>query len=175
MTKSATKSALDVANWFFKKAEASQAYLEEDKLHALIYLAQTHYSLKYDMQYLIPSLFVCDNNGLFEPNLKKILEFGMPLMNEPSFPRKINEFLELIWQKYATKNTFELISLIKDSQVYQKHHVKDEITLLTLDEMTQYFGMPVESKTTQKIRISQNGPVVVSKWQPRKISEDKKS
>jgi len=96
-------------------------------------------------------------------------------MNEPSFPRKINEFLELIWQKYATKNTFELISLIKDSQVYQKHHVKDEITLLTLDEMTQYFGMPVESKTTQKIRISQNGPVVVSKWQPRKISEDKKS
>lgn len=175
MIKSAAKSALDVANWFFKKAEASRIYLEEDKLHPLIYLAQTHYALKYDMQYLIPGLFICDNDGFFEPNLKKILEFGMPLMGEPELQRDTKEFLELLWHKYAAKNAFELIGIIKDTPAYRKCHVKDETILLTLEDMTQNFGAPAEPRTAKKIRISQNGPVVVSEWQPRKLNAAKKS
>lgn len=175
MTKSAAKSALDVANWFFKKAEASRVYLEEDKLHPLVFLAQAHYALKNGMQYLVPGLFVCDNGGIFEPNLKKILEFGMPLMGEPELSNEVKEFLELVWHKYAAKNAFELIGIIKASPAYRKHHVKDETVLLTLEDMAQNFGAPTEPQTAKKIRISQNGPVVVSEWQPRKLNAAKKS
>lgn len=175
MTKSAAKSALDVANWFFKKAEVSKIYLEEDKLHPLIFLAQTHYALKNGMRYLIPGLFICNNGGFFEPNLKKILEFGMPLMGDSDLSQEVKEFLELVWHKYASKNTFELISIVKDSPAYRKHHVKDETILLTLEDMAKGFGTPAEPQTAKKIRISQNGPVVVSEWQPRKLNAGQKS
>ncbi len=174
MTKPAVKSALEIANWFFKKAEASKIYLEEDKLHPLMFLAQTHFALKNDMQYLMPGLFVCDNDGFFEPNLKQILEYGMPLMGTPSLPDKINEFLELIWNKYAVKNTFELVGIVKDSPAYRRHYVKGEQTLVSLEDMSRNFDADPEARTAKKILISQNGPVVVSQWNPRKLNNSKK-
>lgn len=175
MTQPAVSSVLEVANWFTGKAENSKIYLEGDKLHALIFLAQVHYAIQHNMQYLIPSLFICDDDGFFEPTFKKLAEFGMPLMGKPQIDEPTSAFLDLIWKKYADKNAFELISLVKDSQAYRKYHLPNEVNIVTLENMCHRFGAaPQAAKPAKKILISQNGPVVVSQWQPRKLDNDKR-
>lgn len=175
MTKPAVSSVLEVANWFLRKAEDSKVYLEADKLHPLIFLAQVHYALKHNMSYLMPSLFVCDNDGFFDYTFKKLFEFGLPLMGKPQIDDKTTDFLELVWKKYVDKNAFELITIEKESPAYQKCHIKDEVSIIALEDMCYNFGhAPVVAKASKKILISQNGPVVVSKWQPRKLDNDKK-
>ncbi len=41
----------------------------------LLFLAQVHYAMAYNMEMLTPSLFVCNHSG-FEPNLKRIFCHG---------------------------------------------------------------------------------------------------
>lgn len=176
MSGPAAESVLDIADWFFKKAETAGIYLEEDKLHPLVFLAQTHYALKYKMRYLVPGLFICDDNGFHEPNLKKILKFGLPLMGKTTLSEQVCAFLELVWQKYGHKNSFELISIVRSSPAYRKHHAKGRAVLVSLEEMSADFGStpPPADKQSQRILVSQNGPVMVSKWQPRKLSNTPK-
>ena len=94
-------------------------------------------------------------------------------MGKPEISDRINEFLELIWQKYANKNTFELISIIKETPAYRQHHKKDEVTLVSLEDMSRNFGSQTQPASAKKILISQNGPVVVSQWTPRKLKDSK--
>lgn len=118
MSVPAVNSALDVANWFFKQAEREEIYLENEKVQHLLFLAQVHYALLNNKDYLSPSLFICDDNGFTEPNLAKTLSFGRPLMNRPDFPTQLNSFLTLIWKKYSPLSIRDLSSFIKNSPTY---------------------------------------------------------
>ncbi len=170
-------SALDAANWFFRRAESDKVFLDNDKLQLLLFLAQVHYALGNNLEYLFPSLFVCDDHGFSEPTLAAILPHGLPLMDTPRFADKINAFLELIWKKYALIGNNELLSFIKNSDSYLDNHRHGQKNLVSLAEMAQKFKSALNPRSLSragtsvqhKIRISQNGPVMVSAWQPRKL------
>lgn len=170
-------SALDAANWFFRRAESDKVFLDNDKLQLLLFLAQVHYALGNNLEYLFPSLFVCDDHGFSEPTLAAILPHGLPLMDTPRFADKINAFLELIWKKYALIGNNELLSFIKNSDSYIDNHRHGQKNLVSLVEMAQKFKSALNPRSISragtsvqhKIRISQNGPVMVSAWQPRKL------
>ena len=173
----AINSSLEAANWFFRRADKDDCYLENDKLHQLLFLAQVHFALNNNMEYLIPSLFICDERGFSEPNLAKILNYGLPLMEAPSFADKINSFLELIWQKYSPISSIDLAEFIKNSDSYIDNYQTGKRTIVSLEEMAQKFKSrlnphtfsPAGASKNRKILISQNGPVMVSAWQPRKL------
>ena len=93
-------STLDIVNWFCRKAAAVGTTLDENKIQHLLFLAQIHYALK-SGHFLMPSLFVCSRSGFYEPTVRVLMRFGLPLLPEPCFKTEINTFLELIWQKYA--------------------------------------------------------------------------
>ena len=177
MSLPAISSSLEAANWFFRRADKDDHYLENDKLHQLLFLAQVHFALNNNMEYLIPSLFVCDERGFFEPNLAKILNYGMPLMEAPTFAEKINSFLELIWQKYSPMNCQELADFIKNSDSYLDNYQTGKKNIVALEDMAQKFKSSLNPRSfskagasgNRKILISQNGPVMVSAWQPRKL------
>lgn len=174
----AVNSAFDVANWFFKKSDSEGLYLETEKLQHLIFLAQIHYSLLHEQEYLVPSLFVCDHTGFVEPTLQKALSFGRPLMEAPDFPAEINEFLSLIWQKYSPMSIKALAEFIKNSAGYADCYQTGRRNIVNIPDIAAEFKSSLtasafnHSKGTspKKILISQNGPVVVSKWSPRKLS-----
>lgn len=176
----AANSSLDVANWFFKKAEVDGWYLETEKLHHLLFLAQTHYALANNYAYLMPSLFVTDENGFTEPGLAKALSFGRPLMPAPRFDSAVNNFLDLIWQKYASMSIRELSGFIKNSASYTENYQPGHRHVVPLETMAARFKSSINprsldravSMTSKKILISQNGPVAVSKWQPRKLKTE---
>ena len=177
MSSPAINSALEAADWFFKRAERDGLYLENDKLQHLLFLAQVHYALNNDFAYLIPGIFICDERGFSEPNLSRILAFGMPLMPKTHLTDSLNSFLEVIWQKYAPMSISELSRFIKNSDSYVKNYRAGKKNLVPLEEMATRFRGSINpaalqkagSNTSKKILISQNGPVLVSKWQPRKI------
>lgn len=178
----AANSSLEVANWFFKKAETDGWYLENEKLQHLLFLSQIHYALTNGNDYLIPAVFVCDDSGFTEPGLQAALAFGRPLMGKPSLPAEINTFLNLIWQKYAPMSIRELAAFIKASAVYTQNYRPGRRNIVSLPEMSSQFRGSLSNQAltkasaakSKKILISPNGPVVVSEWQPRKLNQKPK-
>ena len=177
MTVPATDTAIDVAYWFFYRAEKDGLYLETEVMQQLLFLAQMHFALENDMQMLTPSLFVCNNSGLFEPNLKKMFAFGRPFMPAVKFPDKISSFLEAIWNKYGKvsfkglEKITKSIPSVKDMCNDEKLNVVDfqKIVMLFAEQNNLLQKNQKFSVSRKKVLFSQNGPVVVSQWQPRKI------
>ncbi len=178
MSAPAVNSIIEVADWFFKRAEQDNVYLENDKLQHLLFLAQVHYALNNNFQYFVPGVFICDERGFSEPNLSRILSFGLPMMPKPEFAEHISSYLEVIWKKYSPMSIRELSEFIKSSDSYTKNYHVGQKNLVPLEDMALQFRTNINlsalqkaaDKTSKKILISQNGPVVVSKWQPRKVN-----
>ena len=177
----AVNSSLEAANWFFRQAEKECLLLENEKLHHLLSLAQIHFALTHNFDYLMPSLFVCDENGFSDPTLSHALSFGRPLMPLPRLSPEADAFLSLIWKKYASLSIRDLGEFIKNSQSYADNYQPGRKNVVSLYEMASKFKNSLTPENfrqarkamPKKIMISQNGPVVVSQWQPRKLNADK--
>lgn len=71
MSVPAVNSALDVANWFFKQAEREEIYLENEKVQHLLFLAQVHYALLNNKDYLSPACSSATTTVLPSPTWPK--------------------------------------------------------------------------------------------------------
>lgn len=178
MTAAAVNTALEIANWFFKRAEKDNIYLQDDKLQHLMFLAQVHFALAHQNNYLFPGLFAAGPDGYVDPNLQITLSFGRPLMANPKFSDKINAFLELIWNKYSPLDSADLSDLILNTTAHRENYKHGEYNLIPLHELAAQFKTRFNTARGKaaarphKVMISQNGPVVVSRWQPRKINSE---
>ena len=177
MTYPKVESAIDVAYWFFDKAENDNMFLDAEKVQLLLFWAQLMFAKVYNQQMLCPALFVCDENGVYEPNLNKILALGRPFLPLCKFPPLIDDFLSDFWKKFACKPYSELLKTIKSSPIYRDFAQSGAKNLIDFNSMIEslnkYSKMSDydEGKNSTKILLSQNGPVVVSKWKPRKVSD----
>ena len=177
MNIASTDCALNVAYWFIYKAQKQNTYLDNDKLQALLALSQIHYALQNNKSYLMPSVFVCTENGFVEPNIAFLLsKFKLNSAFEVKFSDKVDIFLQGIWNKYASYTSQKLINFLKDSSSYRSNYIIGAKNIISLDSMINGFGSEEKlqnanpSKDTQKILLSQNGPVIVSQWHPKKIN-----
>lgn len=171
MSIAATDSAIDVAYWFFERSEKDGMFLENDKLFHLIFAAQVSYAQKYNRELLMPSIFIVDENGFIEPNLKKIFSLGRPFMPPVKLDDKVVAFLEAVWQKYAKITNSAMEIMIKNTPAYKDNYQTDTRNVVEVNKILNLFNAPI-SKTDderKKMLISQNGPVMVSKWKPRKV------
>ncbi len=171
------ESAIEVAYWFFDKAESENMSLEADKVQLLLFWAQLMFAKAYNQQMLCPAVFICDDGGVYEPNLNKILTLGRPFLPLSKFSPMVNDFLSDFWKKFASKPYAELVKLVKSSHIYKDFAKSGAKTLIDFNSMIEslnkYSKMSDydEGKNSTKILLSQNGPVVVSKWKPRKVSD----
>ena len=178
MSSNHIKSIFEIADWFFRRADQDDVYLDKEKLQHLMFLSQVHYALTNNFKPLFAGFFICTKLGFEDPNLSQILNFGLPLMAKPDFEKSINTFLEVIWQKYSVLSNLELSNFIKNSDSYLDNIETSSPLSLSLEELTTKFRNNLKRETTSissstsqtKVLISQNGPVVVSKWQPRKVN-----
>lgn len=165
MNTSATESALDVAYWFMDKNA------EDCKIQHLLFLAQAHYAINNDMQYLMPCLFVCDEDGFVEPSVAKVAGLGKPLGAIKKIDQKAEAFLSEIWDTYGKLSEKELQSLIKNSPVYKKIYREGIKSIVQIKSIVENFKPRANmiDNEKRKVAFSQNGPVVVLPWKPRKI------
>ena len=177
MTIQATDTAIDIAYWFFNRAEKDGIYIKKEKMQHLLFLARIHFAMAYNMQILVPSLLVCNKDGFFDPNLKRMFAMGRPFMPPVKFPAKIDSFLESIWNKYGKTSLIGLEKLIKSNSAFKENCIAGTINVIDLKAVVDSFIKSSKaaqknnafSNNRKKVMLSQNGPVVVSKWQPRKI------
>lgn len=167
----ATDTAIDVAYWFFARSEKDNIRLENEKLYHLIFTAQINYARKYNRELLMPSLFVCDENGFTEPNLLKMFSFGRPFMPVVKFSDKVEDFLENMWQKYGRLSLQDFTLLIKGSSAYKELYRQNEKNIVDVVQILDKFKTTEtrSESSRKKMLISQNGPVMVSQWNPRKV------
>lgn len=179
MTTPVTSSSLDVAYWFFNRAEKDGLYLETSKLHHLLFLAQSRYAHSHHEKMLMPCLFLCDEQGFFEPTLKKIFTHGRPSISPVSFHKDVVSFLEQIWQEFGYLSLSQCKTLITHSPLYKTCYRRGTTVVLSwnslVDKSLEY-GTIYTDKSGQpfrrKVLVSQNGPVVVSQWTPRKVKRE---
>lgn len=180
MNTPATDCAIHVAYWFFNRAEEDSSFINMDKIQHLLFLAQVNYASKNNMEVLMPCVFICDKDGFNEPSLKCILSQGRPFMPPVQLGEKVNNFLENIWNKYGSIPMEQLSTFIKSTRAYKDNYfigTKNIVSIKSLVESFVSSGSISQNKPLKtprkKVLLSQNGPVLVSKWQPRKIALNK--
>ena len=174
-----TNSSLDVAYWFIHKAKQENIYLETEKLQHLLFLAQSRYALERQGKMLMPCLFLCDDDGFYEPTLKKIFAHGRPVVQSAQLAVDVAEFLEEIWQDFKGLSIAQIRHIIIQKPIYTKCRKQGINTVAAWNYFIDKSNECGRISTSQvsaardfvkKVLVSQNGPVVVSKWMPRKIN-----
>ena len=173
MTYKKNNSNINIAYWFYRKAEKLKAKLSENKIQHLLFLTQMHYSIKYK-KLLMPSLFVYSNSEIYDPTVRTIIDYGFPLMPIPEFEPDVADFLELIWQKYASLSDEKLKDFMHSLKCFKDFNAQNNDIIINPLNLTDSFSSSIQNKknnTKSKIMISQNGPVKVSAWTPRKLKK----
>lgn len=167
-------SNLNIAYWFYNKAKSSKINLSEQKLQYLLFLTQMHYSAKYT-KLLMPSLFVYSQSGIYDPSIRTIMKYGFPLMSDPQFSADVSSFLNLIWQKYSSLNDVDLREFVYSLKCLKQYSDSNDEIIINPFNLADSFAASIKSENTTakktKIMISQNGPVKVSAWTPKKIKK----
>ena len=176
MNTSAADSSLDIAVWFIARAQKDEWFLENEKLQNLLFLSQLHYALQNGGRLLMPSLFTANRYGFQEPNIAKILQTGRNCGTASRLPAEVTSFLEKIWKIYGAMSLKQLANMIKQQTSYPELYPSETKIIVEINSLVE--KLKTQSKiewttkfkeTEKKVLISQNGPVVVSKWQPRKL------
>ena len=173
MTYKKNNSNINIAYWFYNKEPDYNKKISEQKIQYLLFLTQMHYAMKYK-SLLMPSLFVYSKSEIYDPTIKTIMYYGFPLMENPKFDLQTSDFLELIWQKYASQTEEQLRDFIHSLKEIKDLHDNDEIIINPLDFTDSFPSSTQKNKTDNKskIMISQNGIVKVSAWNPRKLKNN---
>ena len=167
------ETAIDVALWFADQALNSNEYLQPQKLHRLMYLAQGYYAVAFGGRKLMPAVFVADDMGPVEPNVFKIFAKGRPEVEANFFMQEETEaFLYNIWRRFGHYSAEHLTRLTKETEAYRKAIKKGKRAEITLDAMRLSFTRAedtpkLEQVVRPKVMRSHTGKAVkVKTWTP---------
>ena len=170
MTGRENNSNINIAYWFYNKGLDLNQKISEQKIQYLLFLSQIHYVMKYE-KLLMPSLFIYSNFQIYDPTIRIIMDYGFPLMPKPKFDTQTLDFLELIWQKYASQNEEKLHEFIYSLKCFKDFKKNNNDTIINPLDYTDSFSSQKNETKNSKIMISQNGIVKVSSWTPRKLKK----
>lgn len=166
-------TAFDVAFWFCDQALNSNEYLQPQKLHRLMFLAQAYYVVAFEGRKLMPAVFVADEMGPLEPNVYRAFSRGRPDTDADLFiPGDIENFLHGIWGRFGHWPVERLTHLTKESDAYKQSFKRGNRAEIPLDTMRLSFTRadkaPAAAQVVNpKVMVTQEGrPVKVKSWVP---------
>ena len=168
----AVDSAFDVAFWFSDTALNHNEYLQPQKLHRLLYLAQGYYLVAFSGKRLMPAVFVADEMGPVEPNIFLAFSKGRPDIDINLFlPKETEEFLDVVWRRFGHHTAEGLTRMTKDTAAYKQAFKKGRRAVITNEAMHLSFTRAEESPDISqvvrpKVFRNQTGqPVTIKSWQ----------
>lgn len=178
----AVKSAFDIAFWFADTALNENEYLQPQKLHRLMFLAQAYYAVAYEGRVLMPGFFVADDMGPLEPNIYAAYSKGRPDIDAELFlPEEVEGFLQNIWRRFGHFSADKLTRLTKETKAFKLAHKMGPGTEITVEAMrlsiTRADETPgVDQVIKPKVLRTQTGkPVTVQSWKPRAVDPQRVS
>ena len=181
----AVKSTLDVVFWFTDRALNDREYIQPQKLHRLMYLAQAYYSVAYPGRKLMPATFVTDAFGPVEPTVFHTFAYGRPNMIEANpIPDTITHFLDSIWRRFGQYTADQLNKKLAEHTPIAEAQAKGLGEEITLAAMVRYYGAEAQAKKAgipaatevmrPRLMRSQDGKAVaVTAWAPKPLAAKK--
>jgi uncharacterized phage-associated protein len=173
--RSAVDSSFDIAFWFSDTALENNEYLQPQKLHRLLFLAQAYFAVAYEGQKLMPAVFIAEEVGPLEPNIYRAFTRGRPNIEAELFlPIDVESFLENIWRRFGNMSADRLNKLCNGTLAFKKAIKVGKRSEITLDEMMLSFTRAdntpaVDQVVKPKLMRTQEGKAVtVASWNPSK-------
>jgi len=189
MHKPAVDSCFDIAFWLLDRALDDGEYLQPEKLHRLLYLAQAYYASAKHGTKLMPAVFVIGSEGPIEPTLFKAMERGRPILNTTSLEEDMVHILDSIWRQFGAKSVERLNSAIKNHPPVLEASGTGLGTEISFDSMVAFYLETLSSTTKEQQRAYENTEapssdkvlrakvmrshtgkqVAVNRWSPKRI------
>ncbi|MGE5548040.1 MAG: Panacea domain-containing protein [Solirubrobacterales bacterium] len=173
----AVRSSLDVVFWLTDRALDDKEYLQPQKLHRLMYLAQAYYSVAYPGRRLMPAVFVTDAFGPIEPTVFHMLSYGRPHMVEANpIAGDVAHFLDSIWRRFGQYTADQLTKRVVEHNPVAEAMAKGPGEEIPFAKMVEFYaseaaarkGAGVETVVRPRVMRSQTGkPVSVMAWTPK--------
>ncbi|EKV30913.1 hypothetical protein C882_4250 [Caenispirillum salinarum AK4] len=193
MRRIAADSSFDVAFWMLDRALDDNEYLQPQKLHRLLYLAQAYFAVASRGRKLMPATFVADQMGPLEPTIYRAFENGRPDVETRRVPDDAKQLLDSVWRKFGAHSAEHLTKLTKNHAPY-----RDAIAAngpgeeITLKSMMDFYGRKgaadrkpeagageagepgaapalTDVLRPRVMRSHKGRPVNVHKWMPRSL------
>lgn len=180
----AIKSCLDVVIWFTDRALNDREYIQPQKLHRLMFLAQAYYTVAYPGRKLMPATFVTDNFGPVEPTVFHAFAYGRPphLEGNP-VPDQASHFLDSIWRRFGQYSADQLNKRLNDHPAVASAMNKGPNEEIPFADMVKFYqgeaaakgGAPTADQVVRpRVMRSQSGkPVAVKGWTPKALTPKK--
>lgn len=179
----AVKSCLDVVFWFTDRALNDREYIQPQKLHRLMFLAQAYYSVAYPGRKLMPATFVSDTFGPVEPTVFHAFAYGRPHMVEANpIADTVAHFLDSIWRRFGQYSAEQLNKKLAEHLPVAEAMAKGMGEEITLAAMVKYYGAEAASRrgggaapaasevVKPRLMRSQDGKAVAVKaWAPKAL------
>jgi uncharacterized phage-associated protein len=171
-------TSIDVAIWFLDHALNDGEYLQPQKLHRLLYLAQAYYAVANYGRMLLPTVFVADEAGPMSPDIYRVLEQGRHYIEGRPLKADAEQFVESIWRRFGQHSTDYLTKQIVRHPPYAKALAEGPGTVISFEAMRDFYGAstaqqapggapPLSDVLRPKVMRSHTGkPVNVQKWMP---------
>lgn len=185
----------DVAVWLTDRAMQDGEYLQPQKLHRIMYLAQAYYAAASKGQRLMPAIFITSTFGPIEPCTFRAFENGRPEIQVRSIPDAQKHFLDSVWRRFGAHTVDYLNRMIGEHSPYLEAQMAGPRGEISLDSMVAFYGRQrsaaeeqgtgggatrtppsVEQVMRPRVMRSHKGkPVNVHPWMPKKrLSDDPK-
>ena len=169
----AVESAFDVAFWFSDMALNENEYLQPQKLHRLMFLAEAYYAVAYSGCRLMPAVFVAEEFGPIEPTIYKAFTKGRPEVDvDLIVPEDVESFLRSIWRRFGHHSTERLTRITNETEAYREASRRGLRAEIGHDSMRRSFAGAQDAPALDqvlkpKVLRSQTGkPVAVRAWVP---------
>jgi len=184
----AVKSCLDVVFWLSDQALNDREYIQPQKLHRLMYLAQAYFAVAYNGRKLMPATFVTDAFGPVEPTVFHTFAYGKPHMIEGNpVTDQVSHFLEGIWRRYGQYTADQLTKKVCEHEPVAMAMAKGVNEEIPFADMVAFYSTEAARRRSAKnvdalddvvrprVMRSQTGkPVSVKAWAPAKAPPPKK-
>jgi uncharacterized phage-associated protein len=95
------------------RAIADGEYLQPQKLHRLMYLAQAYYGVARHGEKLMPATFVAEPEGPIEPTLFRAFARGRPAIDVRPLDEHVVHVLDSVWRQFGAHSIDHLNKLIQ--------------------------------------------------------------
>ena len=191
MHKPAVDSCFDVAFWLLDRALDEGEYLQPQKMHRLLFLAQAYYAAARYGAKLMPACFVVGPDGPIEPTVFRAMERGRPMVDSTPLEEEEAHVLDSVWRQFGSKSVERLNGAINNHPPVHAATEAGEGTEISFESIVEFYvralttgqvgqksksaeiaaDAPTADKVMRpKVMRSHTGkPVNVKGWSPRRV------
>lgn len=185
MRPTAVDSTFEVAFWFLDRAIEDGEYLQPQKLHRLMYLAQAYFGVLQNGAKLMPATFVAAEDGPLEPTLYRALARGRPAVDVAPIDETPRHVLDSVWRQFGAYSVEYLNKMIGRHPPYADALAAAPSSEIPLEAMIAFYGAqgaarrspsavqdaPAAGKVLRpKVLRNHTGkPVSTTRWMPKRV------